>query len=148
MKTAISLFATTWVVGASVAVLSSIAAIPCVMAQVHRPRPRELAHTFSVVARDPKTGEMGVAVQSHRFSVGTVVTWAEAGVGAVATQSFVQPSYGRDGLALMRQDTSAPDALYQLLKADPARNVHGETQRFGPDRTALIRQAILPGPRS
>ncbi len=123
MKTAISLFVTTWIVGASVAVLSSIAAIPCVMAQVQRPRPRELAHTFSIVARDPKTGEMGVAVQSHWFSVGTVVTWAEAGVGAVATQSFVQPNYGRDGLDLMRKGASAPDALYRLLKADPARNV-------------------------
>ena len=123
MKAAISLFATTWLVGASVALLSSIVAIPCVMAQVQRPRPRELAHTFSIVARDPKTGEMGVAVQSHWFSVGTVVTWAEAGIGAVATQSFVQPSYGRDGLDLMRKGASAPDALYRLLKADPARNV-------------------------
>lgn len=52
-------------------------------------------HTFSIVARDPKTGEMGVAVQSHWFSVGADVSWAEAGVGAVATQSFVDPSYGR-----------------------------------------------------
>jgi len=100
------------------------AVIPSVVAQSQRrPRARELAHTFSIVARDPRTGEMGVAVQSHWFSVGTVVTWAEAGVGAVATQSFVQPSYGRDGLGLMRKGTSAPDALYQLLKSDAARNV-------------------------
>ena len=48
-------------------------------------------HTYSIVARDPATGEMGVAVQSHWFSVGSIVTWAEAGVGAVATQSFVDP---------------------------------------------------------
>ncbi len=123
MKTTMLSFATPWVLGASAALLSSIAGIPCVMAQAQRPRLRELAHTFSIVARDPKTGEMGVAVQSHWFSVGTVVTWAEAGVGAAATQSFVQPSYGRDGLALMRKGTSAPDALSQLLKADPARNV-------------------------
>jgi predicted metal-binding membrane protein len=53
-----------------------------------------LVHTFSIVARDPATGEMGVAVQSHWFSVGSIVTWAEAGVGAVATQSFVDPGYG------------------------------------------------------
>ena len=51
-------------------------------------------HTFSIVARDKKTGEMGVAVQSHWFSVGADVPWAEAGVGVVATQSFVDPSYG------------------------------------------------------
>ena len=56
------------------------------------------AFTYSIVARDPATGEMGVAVQSHWFSVGSVVPWAEAGVGAVATQSFVEPSYGPLGL--------------------------------------------------
>ena len=59
-----------------------------------------LVHTYSIVARDPATGEMGVAVQSHWFSVGSIVTWAEAGVGAVATQSFVDPGYGPRGLAL------------------------------------------------
>src|SRR5215213_12017234 len=58
-------------------------------------------HTFSIVARDPATGELGVAVQSHWFSVGSIVAWAEAGVGAVATQSFVDPSYGKNGLDLM-----------------------------------------------
>lgn len=77
-----------------------------------------LAHTYSIVARDPKTGELGVAVQSHWFSVGSLVAWAEAGVGAVATQSFVQPSYGPDGLALMKQGVPAPAALQQLLDAD------------------------------
>jgi uncharacterized Ntn-hydrolase superfamily protein len=61
-----------------------------------------LAHTFSIVARDAATGEIGVAVQSHWFSVGSLVPWAEAGVCAVATQSFVDPSYGVRGLALMR----------------------------------------------
>ena len=54
-----------------------------------------LAHTFSIVARDTATGEMGVAVQSHWFSVGSIVTWGEAGVGVVATQSFVNPEIGR-----------------------------------------------------
>ena len=86
-------------------------------------RPGPLAHTFSIVARDPQTGEMGVAVQSHWFCVGCIVTWAEAGVGAVATQSFVEPAYGRDGLLLMRQGVGAPEALARLLKEDKARNV-------------------------
>ena len=75
-------------------------------------------HTFSIVARDKKTGEMGVAVQSHWFSVGADVPWAEAGVGAVATQSFVDPSYGPKGLELMRLGKSASETLKQLIAAD------------------------------
>ena len=86
-------------------------------------RPVRPVHTFSIVARDPKTGELGVAVQSHWFSVGSVVPWAEAGVGAVATQSFVDPSYGILGLSLMRTGRSAPDALKGLLAADEGRDV-------------------------
>lgn len=85
--------------------------------------PGPLAHTFSIVARDPRTGEMGVAVQSHWFSVGSIVTWAEAGVGAIATQSFVEPAFGQKGLELLRNGAGAPAALMQLLKDDPARNV-------------------------
>jgi uncharacterized Ntn-hydrolase superfamily protein len=81
------------------------------------------AHTFSIVARDPATGEMGVAVQSHWFSVGSIVTWAEAGVGAIATQSFVEPGYGPRGLALMKQGQAALDALKALLAADAQREV-------------------------
>lgn len=92
-----------------------------VPAQTQRRGP--LVHTFSIVARDPQTGEMGVAVQSHWFSVGSIVTWAEAGVGAIATQSFVEPAYGPKGLELMRSGVSAPNALLQLLKEDSARNV-------------------------
>src|SRR5215470_1152047 len=65
-------------------------------------RPLRPVHTFSIVARDPATGEIGVAVQSHWFSVGPIVPWAEAGIGAVATQSFVDPSYGKNGLEMMR----------------------------------------------
>ncbi len=84
----------------------------------HRP-----VHTYSIVARDPKTGELGVAVQSHWFSVGAIVPWAEAGVGAVATQSFVDPSYGKLGLDLMRAGRSAPDALKGLVAADAAKDV-------------------------
>jgi uncharacterized Ntn-hydrolase superfamily protein len=81
------------------------------------------AFTYSIVARDPATGQMGVAVQSHWFSVGSVVVWAEAGVGAVATQSFVEPSYGPLGLDLMRAGKSAPQALAALLAADEGREV-------------------------
>ncbi len=82
------------------------------------PMPRRPVNTYSIVARDPATGELGVAVQSHWFSVGPLVAWAEAGVGAVATQSFVDPSYGKLGLDLMRAGRSAPDALKGLLAAD------------------------------
>src|SRR5690349_12877102 len=85
--------------------------------------PLRPVHTFSIVARDPNTGELGVAVQSHWFSVGSIVTWAEAGVGAVATQSFVDPSYGKNGLDLMRAGKSAPDTLKELLEKDEGREV-------------------------
>jgi len=74
--------------------------------------------TYSIVARDLETGELGVAVQSHWFSVGALVPWAEAGVGAVATQSMVDPSYGPRGLALMREGLRAPIALSELLEQD------------------------------
>lgn len=80
-------------------------------------------HTFSIVARDPATGDLGVAVQSHWFNVGSIVPWAEAGVGAVATQSFVDPAYGKLGLDLMRAGRSAPDALRALLAGDEGREV-------------------------
>jgi uncharacterized Ntn-hydrolase superfamily protein len=81
-----------------------------------------LVHTYSIVARDPATGEMGVAVQSHWFSVGSIVSWAEAGVGVVATQSLVDPAYGPKGLELMRQGVPAAKALAQLVAADTGRN--------------------------
>ena len=81
------------------------------------------AHTFSIVARDSATGELGVAVQSHWFSVGSMVTWAEAGVGAVATQSFVDPAYGPLGLELMRAGKTARQALEGVLASDPGREV-------------------------
>ena len=87
------------------------------------PRPARPVHTYSIVARDPATGELGVAVQSHWFSVGQLVTWAEAGVGAVATQSFVDPSYGKLGLDLMRAGRSAPDTLKSLVAGDDGRDV-------------------------
>ena len=82
-----------------------------------------LAHTFSIAARDQETGDMGVAVQSHWFSVGSVVAWGEAGVGVVATQSMVEVSYGPKGLALMRAGVPAPAALSALLQADESRDL-------------------------
>jgi uncharacterized Ntn-hydrolase superfamily protein len=82
-----------------------------------------LVHTYSIVARDSVTGEMGVAVQSHWFSVGSIVSWGEAGVGVVATQSFVNPAYGPRGLALMKNGLSAEQALKVLLANDEGREV-------------------------
>ncbi len=94
-----------------------------------QPAPRLLAqalpgtvrpvHTYSIVARDPDSGALGVAVQSHWFSVGTLVPWAKAGVGAIATQSFIDVRYGVEGLELMGQGKSAEQALATLLRADP-----------------------------
>lgn len=77
-----------------------------------------LVHTYSIVARDQNTGEMAVGVQSHWYSVGTIVSWAESGVGVVATQSFVNPAYGSDGLRLMKSGWSASNALKELIQAD------------------------------
>jgi uncharacterized Ntn-hydrolase superfamily protein len=74
--------------------------------------------TYSIVARDPKTGELGVAVQSHYFSVGSVVTWARSGIGAVATQSMAEVSYGPLGLELMAAGKGAEEALSSLLRSD------------------------------
>jgi uncharacterized Ntn-hydrolase superfamily protein len=82
----------------------------------HRAR---FAATYSIVARDPETGELGVAVQSSNFSVGTDVSWAEAGVGAIATQSIVEVSYGPKGLKLLAGGLPAPDALERLVAQDP-----------------------------
>ena len=92
------------------------------LAQIHKSN-EPLAHTFSIVARDSVTGEMGVAVQSHWFSVGTAVSWAEAGVGAVATQSFVNKSFGIRGLNLLRAGLTAQQALDSLLSDDEGRDV-------------------------
>ncbi|HEX4307465.1 MAG TPA: DUF1028 domain-containing protein [Solirubrobacterales bacterium] len=74
--------------------------------------------TYSIIAFDPETRECGVAVQSHWFSVGGLVTWAEPGVGAVATQAVVEQSYGPRGLALMRSGRTAPETLVELVAAD------------------------------
>jgi uncharacterized Ntn-hydrolase superfamily protein len=84
----------------------------------HRP-----VHTYSIVAVDQAAGEIGVAVQSHWFSVGTAVPWAEAGVGAVATQSFVNLSFGPRGLELLKQGKSSAQVVKELLAGDPAREM-------------------------
>jgi uncharacterized Ntn-hydrolase superfamily protein len=78
----------------------------------------KFAHTFSIVARDENTGEMGIAVQSHWFAVGNSVAWGKSGVGVVATQSFVNPSYGPNGLRLMAEGLTAEEALKKLVNMD------------------------------
>jgi len=95
-----------------------------------------LAHTFSIVARDPATGDFGVAVQSHWFQVGPHVPWAEAGAGAVATQSFVKIDYGPRGLQLMKEGKSAQEALDLLLSQDPEKDVRQVAMVDGQGRVA------------
>ncbi|MHA1472720.1 MAG: DUF1028 domain-containing protein [Promethearchaeota archaeon] len=80
-------------------------------------------HTYSIVARDASTGEMGVGVQSHYFSVGSIVSWGESGVGVVATQSLVNASFGLRGLELLKQGKSPQEALDILIAADEGRDV-------------------------
>lgn len=81
------------------------------------------AHTYSIVAYDSATGDIGVAVQSHWFSVGTVVSWGEAGVGVVATQSFVNTSFGIRGLELLKKGLSPQEVVEQLIANDEGRDV-------------------------
>ncbi|MDX5422011.1 MAG: DUF1028 domain-containing protein, partial [Hymenobacteraceae bacterium] len=102
--------------------VSLMASVGAAKAQVFKAE-EPLAHTYSIVARDAKTGEMAVGVQSHWFSVGTAVPWVEAGVGAVATQSFVNKSFGPRGLQLLKEGKSAEEALAILLAEDEAREV-------------------------
>lgn len=96
---------------------------PAVAFADHTEKPLRPVHTYSIVARDAATGELGVAVQSHWFSVGSGVIWAEPGIGAVATQSFTDPSYGPLGLQLMRVGKDAEQALTALLAADEHEDV-------------------------
>jgi uncharacterized Ntn-hydrolase superfamily protein len=77
--------------------------------------------TYSIVALDPATGDLGIAVQSKFLAVGAVVPWARAGVGAVATQSFANVTYGPDGLALLASGMHAQEALDRLVAADALR---------------------------
>jgi uncharacterized Ntn-hydrolase superfamily protein len=85
--------------------------------------PSHIAHTYSIVARDVQTGQLGVAVQSHWFSVGSLVCWGEAGVGVVATQSVVKVDYGPLGLERLRAGLSAPQALAELIAEDEGRDL-------------------------
>src|SRR5881396_306939 len=119
---------------------SMVVPVLLIAAVAGRP-PAPLVHTYSIVARDPETGEMGVAVQSHYFSVGPIVPWAESGVGAVATQSLVLVDYGPRGLELMRSGLSAHQALEALTRVDSARagrqvamlDAHGDVAAFTGD---------------
>jgi uncharacterized Ntn-hydrolase superfamily protein len=102
------------------ALLALVFGLATFSAEVRADQP---VHTFSIVARDPATGEIGVAVQSHWFSVGSIVTWAQAGVGAVATQSFVEPAFGPRALELLRSGVPGPEALKRLIGDDAQRDV-------------------------
>ena len=97
--------------------------LPANSAAAESSKPLRPVHTYSIVARDAESGELGAAVQSHWFSVGSNVIWAEPGIGAVATQSFTDPSYGPLGLQLMRSGKSAEQALTALLAADAHEDV-------------------------
>jgi uncharacterized Ntn-hydrolase superfamily protein len=98
--------------------LSTFLLCTTALAQVPPTQARRPVHTFSIVARDPATGDLGVAVQSHWFNVGGLVIHAEPGVGAVATQSVPDPAYGPLGLRLMGAGKSAPEALRALVSVD------------------------------
>src|ERR1700694_2972696 len=82
----------------------------------------EIVSTYSIVAYDPEASQWGVAVQSKFLSVGSVVPWAEPGVGAVATQAYANPRYGPDGLALLHEGLSAEEVVRRLTDADDGRN--------------------------
>jgi len=113
-------------------------ALSCLSAHAQFYRTQQpFAHTYSIVARDANTGEMAVAVQSHWFSVGSDVSWARAGVGVVATQSFIDPSYGHKGLALLEQGKTPQQVLDQLLAEDPGREVRQVAILDSRGRTAV-----------
>jgi uncharacterized Ntn-hydrolase superfamily protein len=103
--------------------LAALLLLVSISALADSDRPLRPVNTYSIVARDAETGELGVAVQSHWFSVGSMVSWAEPGVGVVATQSFIDPNYGPLGLQLMRAGKTAAEALAALLAIDEYANV-------------------------
>src|SRR5687768_2351373 len=84
--------------------------------------PRSVISTYSIAACDLEAAEWGVAVQSKFLSVGSVVPWAEPQVGAVATQAYANPRYGRNGLALLREGRSAQEVVDELVAADDGRD--------------------------
>jgi uncharacterized Ntn-hydrolase superfamily protein len=91
--------------------------------------------TYSIIARDPDTGELGIAVQSRFFAAGHIVPWIEAGVGVVASQSFVNPFYGYEALRLLRQGLAPQEILEKLVGEDSGEamrqvaimDIHGRT---------------------
>ncbi|MGA7380794.1 MAG: DUF1028 domain-containing protein, partial [Terriglobales bacterium] len=100
------------------ALLSLVIFSPVAWAGEHPALHPQTVSTFSIVARDPATGQMGIAVASRYFSVGSVVPWAEADVGAVATQANVNVGYGPKALELLRQGLSAQQVADRLLAED------------------------------
>jgi uncharacterized Ntn-hydrolase superfamily protein len=102
-----------------VSFLFAVCFVSCLMA-FGKIRP---VSTYSIVAYDKETGQLGVAVQSHWFSVGPIVPWVESGIGAIATQSFVEVSYGPLGLALLKSGKSPEEALKALVAADENQDV-------------------------
>ncbi|MEO8513606.1 MAG: DUF1028 domain-containing protein [Ignavibacteria bacterium] len=93
-----------------------------IMSQSAFDKSSPLVSTYSIVARDSITGEMGVAVQSHWFNVGAIVGWGEAGVGVVATQSFVNPAFGIEGLVLLKQGKTPQQVVDELIAGDEGRD--------------------------
>ena len=101
--------------------------------------------TYSIVARDPETGELGVAVQSRAFNTGAVVPWAMPGVGVVATQSYTEPAYGPRGLELLRAGTTPDAALAELVAADDDSAYRQVAFLDGEGRTAVhVGEACIP----
>ncbi|WP_186577654.1 DUF1028 domain-containing protein [Aquibacillus kalidii] len=88
---------------------------------------KDIVATFSIVGFDPETEELGIAVQSKFIAVGSVVPWAKAGVGAIATQAFANPAYGPDGLALLESGKSVEEVIQLLTEKDPDK----EDRQFG-----------------
>ena len=107
---------TAWVAGLTVVSLAVLVGIAGPSGAAEAP-----TGTFSIVAMDPVTGELGVAVQSRAFSVGSAVPWAEAGVGAIATQASTNQAFGPKGLALLRQGLDSKTVMERLLADDPGR---------------------------
>ena len=101
--------------------------------------------TYSIVARDRETGELGVAVQSRAFNTGAIVPWAAPGVGVVATQSYTEPSYGPLGLDLLRAGKTPEEALAELVAADDEPEYRQVAILDGKGRVAVhVGEACIP----
>src|SRR5262245_59029006 len=104
--------------GRSAALFAILLILPALLSALPARRDKPVA-TFSIVGYDPATGDLGIAVESRFFAVGAVVPWAKAGVGAIATQSFANTTFGPKGLDLLAQGKSAQETLDILLQGDP-----------------------------